>query len=396
MKKDILFIIPSLNIGGGEKSLVNLLQQIDYENYNVDLFLINKKGVFLDFLPKEVNILDTPRNLEIFNQSLQKSILKFLINGKLRLAFDRIIFFIGNRKNISVAKREQYTWKYMKSAIGIIDKNYDVAIGYLEKTSNYICADCIKANKKVAWIHTDYNKLKADKVFDEKYFSKFDYVVTVSDQCKDILSIKFVDYKDKIRVIENIVSSRIINKLSKENISLPISRNEKVIVSVGRLSYEKGFDIAVQACKILKSKGLKIKWILVGDGQERNSLEEMIYENGLKDEFLLVGSTPNPYKYLAKADIYVQPSRYEGKSIAIDEAKILYKPIVATNFSTIKDQLTNNINGIITEMNSNALSNGIESLIINDNLYTSIVSNLKNTVVSKEKEIYKLYELIEN
>ena len=165
MKKDILFIIPSLSAGGGEKSLINLLEQIDYKRYNVDLFALNKEGLFLDFVPSEVNVIENSIDLEIFKLPLHKSIIKFLSKGKLQLTIDRIMFFIKNKKKISISKREQYAWKYIRGAIGSLDKNYDVAIGYLEKTSNYICVDCVQANKKIGWIHTDYNKLEADKAF---------------------------------------------------------------------------------------------------------------------------------------------------------------------------------------------------------------------------------------
>ena len=395
MKKDILFIIPSLSAGGGEKSLINLLEQIDYKKYNVDLFTLNKEGLFLDFVPREVNIIENSIDLEIFKLPLHKSIIKFLSNGKLQLAINRIMFSIKNKKKISVSKREQYAWKYIREAIGSLDKNYDVAIGYLEKTSNYICADCVQANKKIGWIHTDYNKLEADKDFDERYLSKLDYIVTVSEECGEVLKKEFNNLKERVKVIKNIVSPSTIKKMSLENIDIPKNENEKILVSVGRLSYEKGFDIAVKACKILKDNGMKIKWVLVGEGTERSLLEKLINENQLKDEFLLIGASSNPYKYLSKADIYVQPSRFEGKSIAMDEAKILNKPIVATNFSTVKDQITDKVDGVITEMNSEDLARGIMKLLFDSNLKISIENNLKKLKLGTESEIYKLYDLID-
>lgn len=395
MKKNILFIIPSLGAGGGEKSLINLLEQINYKKYNVDLFALNKEGLFLDFIPREVNIIENPTDLEIFKLPLHKAIIKFLINGKIHLAFNRTMFFIKNKEKISVSKREQYTWKYIREAIGSLDKKYDVAIGYIEKTSNYICVDCIQADKKIGWIHTDYNKLEADKDFEQRYLYKLDYIVTVSEECEEVLKKEFNKFNEKIKVIKNIVSPRTIKKMSLENIDISKNDKEKILVSIGRLSHEKGFDIAVKACKILKDNGIKIKWILVGEGSERSLLEKLINENQVKDEFLLIGANSNPYKYLSKADIYVQPSRFEGKSIAMDEAKILNKPIVATNFSTVKDQITDKVDGVITEMNSEDLARGIESLIRNKELYSSIINNLNKMSLGTESEIYKLYTLID-
>lgn len=394
MKKDILFIIPSLSAGGGEKSLINLLEQIDYTQYNVDLFTLNKDGLFLDFVPNEVNIIENPKDLEVFKLSILKSITKFLVNRNLRLAFNRGMFFIKNKLKISVSKREQYSWKYIKGAIGVLDKKYDVAIGYLEKTSNYICIDCVQADKKIGWIHTDYNKLGVDKKFDKRYLSQLDYIVTVSEECAQVLKKEFNDLSKRIRIIKNIVSPSTIKKMSLENIDIKTINNEKIIVSVGRLSCEKGFDIAVKSCKILKDRGLKVKWILIGDGVEKANIEKLINENKLMSDFILVGVKSNPYKYLSKADIYVQPSRFEGKSIAMDEAKILGKPIVATNFSTVRDQINDKVDGIITEMNERSLADGIELLINDSKLYSNIVNNMREMSLGTESEVNKLYELI--
>lgn len=394
MKKNILFIMPSLSIGGGEKSLINLLSQLDYSRYNVDLFLIKKEGVFLHFIPKEVHILDIPENLELFKLPIYKSILAFMKKGSIKLAFDRIMFFIKNRFKENVSKGEQYSWKYMSRAIGKLDKQYDVSIGYLEKTANYLCVDCVQAKKKIGWIHTDYSKLEADKNFDREYFRKLDYIITVSEECSEVLIENFNEEKHKVKIIKNIISPKSISKMSLENIDIEKKNNENIIVSVGRLSYEKGFDIAVKACKIIKDKGLDIKWYLIGEGRERKNLEKLIDDNQLQDSFILVGADPNPYKYLAKADIYVQPSRFEGKSIAMDEAKILHKPIVATDFSTVNDQVTNKVDGIISEMNEISLAENIKLLIGDSILNNKIITNLKNIELGTEDEIFKLYKLL--
>ena len=394
MKKNILFIIPGLGAGGGEKSLINLLTQIDFNKYNVDLFLLNHEGLFIDFIPKEVNVLIMKDNLEIFNKDLKESISKYLSKGKISLAYSRLMFCLVNRFNKNVGIAEQYSFKYLRKAIGAIDKKYDVAIGYLEKTSNYICIDCVQANKKIGWIHTDYSKLNLDKNFDKKYFEKYNYIITVSEECKNSLINNFNELEDKIKIIKNIVSPTIINKMAQENADICINKKETIIVSVGRLSYEKGFDIAVKACNILIDNGLKVKWYLVGEGNERNKLEKLIIEKNLEDNFILLGAQSNPYKYINMADIYVQPSRFEGKSIAMDEAKILCKPIVATNFTTVRDQINDRVDGIITEMDEESLAKGI-TLLINDNkLHSNIINNLSEINLGTEDEINKLYKII--
>lgn len=393
MKKNILFIIPGLGAGGGEKSLINLLTQIDFNKYNVDLFLLNHEGLFMDFIPKEVNVLSIKDNLEIFNKDLKESILKYLSKGKISLAYNRLMFCLVNRFNKNVGIAEQYSFKYLRKAIGAIDKKYDVAVGYLEKTSNYICIDCVQANKKIGWIHTDYSKLNLDKNFDKKYFEKCNYIITVSEECKNSLINNFNELEDKIKIIKNIVSPTIINKMAQENVDICIDKKESIIVSVGRLSYEKGFDIAVKACNILVDNGLKVKWYLVGEGNERNKLEKLITEKNLEDNFILLGAQSNPYKYINMADIYVQSSRFEGKSIAMDEAKILCKPIVATNFTTVRDQINDRVDGIITEMDEESLTKGIMLLINDTDLKKQIEINLNKLSLGTESEINNLYKL---
>lgn len=394
MKKNILFIIPSLGAGGGEKSLINLLLQFDFNKYNVDLFLLNHNGLFMDFIPKEVNVINIPEDVKVFNKNLKESLIESLSNGKIKLAYSRLMFCIKNRIN-TVGKGEQYAWKYLRNAIGKLDKRYDAAIGYLEKTSNYICVDCVQADKKIGWIHNDYRKLDLDKEFDKKYFKKLNYLITVSEECESILKSEFPEEKNKIKLIYNIVSKKAIETLAQEKLDEDEMPKDKInILSIGRLHEQKGFDMAIEACKILIDKGYTVCWSIIGEGVEREKLELLIEKNNLKESFKLLGLKSNPYKYIKACDIYAQPSRYEGKSVAIDEVKILCKPIVVTNFSTVYDQIENNVTGIISKMNSNGICNGIEELLINHKLKNKIVMNLNSLQLGNEDEIKKIYELL--
>ena len=396
MKKNILFIIPSLDAGGGEKSLINLLSQFDFNKYNVDLFLLNHSGLFMDFIPKEVNILNIPNNVKIFNKSLKKSIIEFLFNRKIKLAYSRLMFCIKSRRH-TVGKGEQYAWKYLRNAIGKLDNKYDTAIGYLEKTSNYICVDCVQADKKIGWIHNDYRKLDLDKDFDKEYFKKLNYLITVSEECESVLKREFPEEKHKIKLIYNIVSKKAIETLAQEKIEYNEMPKDKInILSIGRLHEQKGFDMAIEACKILVDKGYRICWSVIGEGIERERLEKLIAKNNLQESFRLLGLKNNPYKYLKSCDIYAQTSRYEGKSVAIDEAKILAKPIVVTNFDTAKDQIENMINGLIVDMNENSIYEGIKKLIEDSELMNKFNNNLINENLGTENEIQKVYELIES
>jgi len=396
MKKNILFIIPSLSAGGGEKSLVNLLSQINYNQFNVDLFLLNHEGIFMDYLPSQVKVLSLPEKYKLFSKPLIHSI-KGLINaGKPILALNRILFSLEIRKTKDISKKEQYTWKYLSKSLDSLEKTYDVAIGFLEKTSTYFCVDKVNAQRKIGWVHIDYDKLGMDPVFDAPYFDALSSIVTVSEECANIFINRFPAQENKVKVIYNVVSPTTIQEMANQTIESGLQKkgNEINLLTIGRLHYQKGLELAIDACKIMVEKGYNIKWYVIGEGDERESLTQLIENNDVKNHFFLLGLKANPYPYLKQADIYVQPSRFEGKSIALDEAKILQKPIVITNFSTAKDQITHGVDGMIVDMDTESLAVGIESLIENKSLRNLLSHNLKKLSLGTEEEVEKLYKLI--
>lgn len=396
MKKSILFIMPSLDSGGGERSLATLLNQIDYSSYHVDLFLFKHGGLFMEHIPKEVNVLPLPECYHLFGLPILSSIQKLLVKGKFSVVYNRILFSLKNRYKENKSIREQYNWKYVSMSLSSISKRYDAAIGFLEKTSTYFCVEKVDADKKIGWIHIDYDKLGMDPEFDKIYFKQLNYIVTVSDECSNVLKKRFPDQEHKINVIQNIVSPRMIHYMADQNQEDIFGRrgDEIVILSVGRLHYQKAFELAIEACKRLIEKGFNIQWNIIGEGDERQHLTDLIRTHGLEEHFRLLGLKSNPYPYIRQADIYVQTSKFEGKSIAIDEAKILHKPIVVTRFSTAKDQINDGVDGLIVDMDGDSVAAGIERLIRDTGLRTKMTDALAQFDLGTEGEIHKLYRLI--
>jgi len=397
MKKRLLFIIPSLSSGGGERSLVNLLNHLDYSAYEVDLFLLSREGLFERYLPAEVNVLPLPEPYRLFSLPLLRSLARLAARGRIRLACNRLLYSVRHRFRRNAAVREQYNWKYLSAALPRFGGRYDAAIGYLEKTSTYICVDKADAGKKIGWIHIDYDKMGMDAAFDRDYFRRLDRIVTVSEECAAVLHNRFPEFRPKIGVIYNIVSPALIRRLADEDVSEGPAKQagEVVIVSIGRLHPQKNFELAVEACRELVERGHNVRWNVIGEGDERERLTRLIAANGLADRFRLLGLRANPYPYLRQADIYVQTSRYEGKSIAIDEAKIMGKPIVVTNFSTAKDQIRDGCEGLVVEMNARAVAAGVERLIVDERLRLELCRNLSALRLGTEQEIEKLYRLLD-
>ncbi|WNR43803.1 glycosyltransferase [Paenibacillus roseipurpureus] len=396
MKKNVLFVMPSLLAGGGQKSLINLLSQIDYTRFHVDLLLFSQTGAFMKSIPPGVHMVNLPNLHPAFSEHIVPSMLKLLAQRQFKLAYARLMFAVTNRLVRNTASSEQYSWAYMKRSFGTMEKEYDVAIGYLEKSSIYYIVDRVKAKKKIGWIHTNYSNSGMIARLDAPYFKQLDKLVTVSDECAKSLKETFSELTDRITVIQNIVSpQRILMESLRESVtSLPFDKRFTNVVTIARLSSEKGIDLAIKACALLKSQGHVIKWYVLGDGDEREALEKMITQLNLQDTFILLGIKENPYPFIKHADMYVQPSRYEGKSIAIDEAKILHKPIVVTNYESAKDQITDGVNGLIVDMNEQGLANGIIELLHQGELREALIHSLSQEKMGTEEEVNKLYEII--
>lgn len=392
MKTKILFIMSSLRNGGAERSLVNLLQLFDYQKYEVDLLLFQEEGIFLEQLPNEVHIL---HDCDILHLLYAKG------NNRIKgikhplLTFDHYWgTFWARKKTESMYASRQYRWEhYYKDIIpSIKTKKYDVAISYLHGEQLYYLVDKVDAKRKIAWIHTDYSKLNALEEHDLKYMRQVDSVVSISNICVETLCKTFPSIKEKFCMLPNLTSSSSIKYLAEKEYPKEYGGDEFKIVSVGRLIHLKGFDMAVDAASILKENGLKFSWFILGDGELKTELNMQIKNKNVDDCVFLLGATDNPYKYMDGADILVQTSRYEGKSVVLDEAKILGKPIVVTNYDTVKDQVNDN-EGVIVNMSSEAIAAGIMKIIPRiDEIHTYLNAH----EYGNQDEIYKYYQLIDN
>lgn len=395
-KKKLLFVINNLNCGGAEKSLISLLESLDYNRLDVDLFIFKHEGLFLDKIPAKVKLLPEPKNYIFFDMPIKKSTLMLIKKGNINTLINRYVLGYYSKKESNGAVIEQKVWKFLRRSIKKIPQKYDVAIGYQEKNPIYFVVDKVNAKKKVGWVHTDYNKLGISIDSDSIYLSQLDNIVTVSAELAKILKSNFLKLVSKITPIQNIVSSKLIHKMSlEENINL-IEQNAKTVslISVGRLAKEKGLDITLDALNILINKGYDIKWHIIGEGDMRLYLEQKGMELNIGSRIIFHGLKSNPYPYIKAADVFIQTSRFEGKSISIEEAKILSKPILLTNFETAKEHVINNETGIIAEMDSISVAESLERLIIDENLRRILSDNLRRENLGTENEVDKFYELL--
>lgn len=391
--KNILFVIDSLNSGGAEKSLVSLLNLFDYKKYNVDLLMFSPVGLYLPLLPKEVNLLEQPKFIKMQKFGIQ-SLVK---NGDFKELLIRLDTSISLRNPFynKELHTSQIIWRSISKCIDKLDKKYDIAIAYSQGIPTYYVAEKVKADKKLCWINTDYKIAPYNKKFDEKYYDQYDNVIAVSDYNKDVFINEMPGAKQKTKVIYDIVSPEFIKTMALHNGGFNDDFDGLRILTIGRLVESKGFDMAIEACYKLIQEGYKVKWYAIGEGNLLNRLKRKVKEFGLEDIFKFLGTHQNPYTFLEQSDIYVQPSRFEGFGLAIAEARILKKPIVATNFTVIHNQIRNKENGIIVEMNSESIYKGVKQLIEDQNLKSFLFENLNKEKIGTEQEIKKVYSLID-
>lgn len=387
-----------MEIGGAERALLGLLNSIDKSKYDVELFLARHEGELMKFIPSDINLLTT-------NQAkyLAVPMIKLLKEKQLKMLYGRLKakYYAKNMvKKLNLKKENQveltyshlYTFKYINDISS--DMEYDLAISFL--TPHYICLNKCKAKKKIAWIHTDYSTIDIDVKTEVKMWDEFDYIASISDECTDAFLIKFPTLKDKIVRIDNIITKKMIENQSNDFLSLEYDNNNINLLSIGRFCNAKNFDNIPAICKYIIDKGLNIKWYIIGYGGDEQLIKDKIQEYNMSDHVFILGKKENPYPYIKACDIYIQPSRYEGKAVTVREAQILCKPVVITNYPTSKSQIDDGVDGVIVPMDNEECAQGVIDFINNKELQNKIVNYLKEHDYSNSNEVEKIYQLMED
>lgn len=398
MKKNILILMPSMFIGGAERSLIGLLDSIDYTKYNIDLFLNRHEGEFLNLIPKKVNLLPPIDAYTNFDRPIKD----VLFSKNFKYGIARLKAKVDMRKNIKLGNEHnvwsslQFISNRLTPLLPNIDKEYDLAINFLGIAD--VLGQKVKAKNKLAWIHTDYTKLVPNKKLDMDTYSKVDYVVTVSKDCENQFLSVYPMLKNKSLVVENILSEKFIKEQADKKITedkFDINNDQIKLVSIGRFTDAKNFDNIPQICKYILEKGIDVKWYIIGFGGDETLIKQKIKEFDMEQHVVILGKKENPYPYIKVCDIYVQPSRYEGKAVAVREAQILNKPVVITNFETSKSQLTDGFDGVIVPMDNKGCAEGICNLIKDKELQQKLIENTKITDYTNKQELEKIYALLE-
>lgn len=388
--KSILFMAINMNIGGTEKALLTMINELSKEKYKVTVLLLEKYGGFLDQIPKwvQVKYVSEYKELKKYINEPPQNLTKELLKKKEYInAFKLFLNYFLSK----ITKDISYYYKYLSKNIKNIEDEYDIAVAYAGPMDfiTYFVVNRIKAKKKIQWIHFDITKVGFNKKFAEKIYSKFDKIFVVSREGKNKVDSLIPSLKNRTEVFFNIISSDFVNKMANKDEGFTDDFDGIRILTVGRLSKEKGQDITIPVLERLRKEGYEVKWYCIGEGGMRREIEDMIKNRNLKENYILLGSKTNPYPFMKECDIYVQSSRHEGYCITLAEARCFNNPIVTTNFTGASEQIKSGKTGLIVNFNEDEIYMAIKRIITDKKLRNLMKSDLVEDLVDTTEETEK-------
>ena len=402
MKKKVLFVINTMGQAGAEKALLTLLRAMDPMEYDIDLYVMLNQGELISDVPEYVHLLNRhfSKSSVLSRGGKRHLILEVLKSGLRHGAFFSTFFYmVSNLWRMMEQSRiqpDKLLWRMVAKGGKRFKTEYDVAIAYLEGASTYYVADYVNARKKAAWVHVDMDLAGYNEYLDTDCYDKINHIFAVSEEVRDAFVEVHPECVEKTDVFYNLIDQDSIRRLAKEG--TPEGFDEKVLrlLTVGRLHSQKAYDVAIQAMAYLRKWRYPIKWYVIGDGPLKKSLQELINQKKLTDYFILLGAKKNPYPYYANCDIYVHATRFEGKSVAIQEAQTLGCAVIVSDVSGNREQVVNGYDGVICDLNGKKLAEAIVNLAEDPYVRKRMGNrNLEKDLGYSKKSIDQLFAQIE-
>lgn len=403
-KKRVLFVINTMSRAGAETALLELFRHLDPKQYAVDLFILTAQGELVRDVPPYVRIL----NSRVSEKSVLSAAGTFDLFRRTGQAFFRngaglrnVRYLMKNAAGLLQnpnRRPENLLWKILSDGAELSfseNEPYDLAVAYLEGGATYFVADHVPAKKKAAFLHVDYTRAGYTRDLDGDAYAAFDVIFAVSGEVKDSFLRVYPEYRDKTDVFHNMLDFRRIQERANEPVFLSKWRQAKVrLLTVGRLTPQKGYDTAIEAMAVLKSKGVKATWFVAGDGKLRKALQKQIARRELSDDFILLGNVENPYPLMKQCDAYVHATKFEGRSIAIAEAMSLGCAVVASDESGNREQITDGISGILCERTPDGIADAILRVLVDRDYAETLRENAAMAGDAADDELGKLTGLV--
>lgn len=367
--KKILFVVNTLGRAGAETALLELLRRLDSSEYEVSLYVILAQGEMIGELPSHVKLKNRRFNSQSVMTGKGKRAIavticsSFFRNGGYPGKIHSIVSNFADMERTGKIQTEKLLWRMLSDGAERLNEVFDLAVAYLEGASAYYVADHVKARHKVGFIHIDYRSAGYTRRMDRDCFRSFDRIFGVSDEVREHFLLVYPEYATKTKVFYNMIDQERIRRRAQERGGFVDGYRGARILTVGRLTYQKAYDIAIEAMKLVKDAGFDARWYVLGEGDQRRQLMKKIASLSLQEEFVLLGAVTNPYPYYMQADLYVHATRYEGKSIAIQEAQTLGCAVIASDRNGNREQITDGQDGILCELTPRAIAKSIMELL---------------------------------
>lgn len=398
-RKKILFITNTMGRAGAEKCLQALLELLDPSQYDLSVYSIINRGELYSDMPAYVHILNkNPCTKSVLDRAGLAAIGRQILWSLLKKCsfityipyFLRVLFHQIRVKRLDFSK---LFWMLLARNAQRFDEEYDLAVAFIEGAATYYVANYVKARKKATYVHIDYLAAGYSPKLDRKYYDKFDRVFCVSDTVRKVFLTAYPEYGKKTFFFHNMVPRERILRLSKEGEGFTDGFDGLRILTVGRLHYQKAYDLAIPALAELRRRGHNVRWYVIGEGAEEDNLRALIRQNGVEDSFILLGTTPNPYPFIAGCDIYSQASRFEGWCIALAESLVLARPVLASRCAGNEEQVTDGETGVLIDLSTENIVEGMEKLITSPELREKFTRNLSGVALDFKKDLEMLYAL---
>lgn len=384
--KKIAFFVQHMLCGGVENSLIALTKELQSLGNEVTIYVISETGEFMNRIPDGViyKKIPLPQNIENVlpiggtKISIRKNISQ---HHYIRAAI--------NLKNHIFSKSGFAELNVDFDSIPVLAEKYDIAVNFHIHSPFLVryLSEKVKAKKKISWIHNDFTTTAYNIKRLQCYMDCCEAFYAVSKRLLQEFVDIFPEYKEKSSVIYNLVPvDEILKKADSENAAefLDVAKGHFILLSVGRLEWQKGYDLTIKICKKLKDEGFKFKWFILGEGSERKKIEKEIKRFKLENTLYLLGVRKNPYPYFKNCDIYVQTSRHEGYVTTVTEAKIFSKPVVCTDVAGAREQIIDGKTGYITKFDAREIAEKIQNLMCDRRLIKEF--SLNSSKLSSKKE----------
>ena len=358
-----------MGLAGAEKALCELLRAIPTQEYRVSVLALIDRGELFAQLPASVVRLNPhPSEESVLGVKAQR----FIAGRVLRAAFSHgsglrnlvpTVREYRRMKRDGRVQKDKLFWRILSDGAPRLKKRYDLAVAYLEGGATYYVADHVQAKRKVAFVHIDYVQAGYTPAMDRDCYNAFDHICVVSREVGERFAEVHPEQKEKLRLFCNLLDVQNIRRLADEGEGFADGYTGKRLLSIGRLHSQKAYPVSIAVMRLLVDAGYDARWYVLGEGAERPALEALIRQNHLEDRFFLLGAKSNPYPYLKQADLYLHTTRFEGKSVAIEEAQALHKPIIASDCTGNREQIIDGENGILVPLEPTLIFQAIRRLL---------------------------------